>query len=458
MKNAHTFREKFFGREASFTPKEFERRLCDYAATGQQLFFQRIVIYGTAILLSGAYYSWAMASLFLVLVSICEVYDYLVFRNILKSKVWEQRDIRGAMRGIYIGTLISGATIALFAISFSGAQLPETGHFMPMFMLISASIFAIINNRQFLSVLLVRLALYVFAIIYIPLHDIVQTSAPLQSDIWLNLFTVVFILGFLADLARNFVISYSESLKNIIELEDQHEEVKAAYAAKTEFIGTVSHELRTPLTSIKGSLDLVSSGVLGDVPDKMQKTVKIAQRNSARLALLVEDLLLSQRLDAGKLDFTFETIDAAELILDTIESFMPFARDKGVSLRHSIPKEAISVLGDRKRLEQVLSNLLSNAAKFSAEGGTIEVGLELLMGNARISVSDNGVGIPQETGAKIFEAFNQLDTSATRKFEGTGLGLYISNKIVNAHSGRLSYESELGQGTTFYVDLAVCHS
>ncbi|MDO6723247.1 sensor histidine kinase [Celeribacter halophilus] len=457
MKSFYAFLKKALGAERHLPRGEYQRRLLDYAETGQRLFVQRFLIYGIAILLAGAYYSWPLAAVFICLVVLCETYDFFVARRIRVQNVWTAKAIRSALFKLFLGTITSAVTISVFSISFAMQQSPESGHFMPMFMLVSASIFATMHNHQFLSLLATRLLIYVAAIIYIPVHDLVITSAPLGSEIWLHFFTVVFVLGFLVELARNFVSSYSDALKNLMDLEAKHEQVKMAYQAKTEFVGTVSHELRTPLTSIKGALDLMNSGVLGDVPEKMQSPIKIAQRNAIRLSAMVEDLLLLQRIDAGRLDFTFERVELNTFLQDVVDRFLPFADYKGVTVSKTLAEEDFFVDCDEKRIEQVISNLLSNAAKFSESGGKITVGLERFGNYARISVADEGIGIPKDTGDRIFEAFNQLDTSASRKFEGTGLGLNISRKIVEAHDGLLSYGSELGKGTTFFVDLPIHH-
>ncbi|MBU2891300.1 sensor histidine kinase [Celeribacter halophilus] len=457
MKSFYAFLKKALGAERHLPRGEYQRRLLDYAETGQRLFVQRFLIYGIAILLAGAYYSWPLAAVFICLVVLCETYDFFVARRIRVQNVWTAKAIRSALFKLFLGTITSAVTISVFSISFAMQQSPESGHFMPMFMLVSASIFATMHNHQFLSLLATRLLIYVAAIIYIPVHDLVITSAPLGSEIWLHFFTVVFVLGFLVELARNFVSSYSDALKNLMDLEAKHEQVKMAYQAKTEFVGTVSHELRTPLTSIKGALDLMNSGVLGDVPEKMQSPIKIAQRNAIRLSAMVEDLLLLQRIDAGRLDFTYERVELNTFLQDVVDRFLPFADYKGVTVSKTLADEDFFVDCDEKRIEQVISNLLSNAAKFSESGGKITVGLERFGNYARITVADEGIGIPKDTGDRIFEAFNQLDTSASRKFEGTGLGLNISRKIVEAHDGLLSYGSELGKGTTFFVDLPIHH-
>jgi signal transduction histidine kinase len=357
---------------------------------------------------------------------------------------------------IYVGTIFSSIAISLFAIAFALQQNPETGHFMPMFMLVSASIFATMNNHHFLPVLATRLAIYVSAILFIPIHALFITSAPLNSDVWLHFFTVIFVLGFLVELAREFIANYNHSLKIRLDLEREHQQTKAAYIAKTEFLGTVSHELRTPLTSIKGGLELINSGALGELPEKMSRPLEIAVNNTRKLATLVDDLLLLQSAESaesGKLSFKFESNDIDELVAQTVERFMPFAESAKVAIRVESQQDGSLVKCDAKRIEQVITNLLSNAAKFSHEQGDITISIEKMGESFRVSVADNGIGIPEGAEAIIFEAFGQLDSSDTRKFQGTGLGLNISKRIVEAHGGQIGYTSILGEGSTFFFDL-----
>ncbi|MDD8023141.1 MAG: HAMP domain-containing sensor histidine kinase [Paracoccaceae bacterium] len=430
-----------------------KRRLLDYARVGRQLFIQRVVIYSTAITLAGAYYSWGMASVFYALLVICEAYDAWVFYRIIQRRTWTEADIVAAMRGVYAGTILSATTIAVCAVLFALQQPHTTGHFMPMFMLVSAAIFAAMNNNQFLRVLGIRLSIYVAAIIFIPLNDVWQTRAPLSSEVWLHLFTVLYILAFLFELARHFLANYSNSLQILMDLEGKHEQTLAAFKAKTDFLSTVSHELRTPITSIKGPLEMINAGALGEVPEKMSVALEIAARNTRRLQSLVEDLLLLQSADAGKLNFHFETVDIGKLVQEVSERFTPYAEAKEVVVQVQVQPNMYWVQCDQKRMDQVVTNLLSNAAKFSNPGGRVSVSVQALDDIVQISVIDEGVGIPDGTGDKIFEEFKQLDSSSSRNFQGTGLGLSISRRIIEAHGGHIGYVSTLGHGSTFYVHL-----
>lgn len=433
--------------------KPVRRSIRNYATVGLRLYAQRLVIYTAAVGLAGAYYDWGTAAIFYVAVMACEIYDVFVFRKILELRDWKQSDIYKSMVRIYLGTVFSSVAISLFAISFALLQGSESGHFMPVFMLVSASIFATMNNHQFLPVLAVRLTIYVSAIMFIPIYDIVMISPPLASEKWLDLFTVVFVLGFLVELARNFLTSYSASQQSRLRLEAEHENTKAAYIAKTQFVSTMNHELRTPLTSIKGGLSMVNSGILGEVPEKMRQPLEIAGRNTQRLADLVDDLLLLQRVESGKLELNLETLNVCDLVKDTIDRFHPYAKVAEVAINMHADNDKYYARCDAKRIGQVITNLLSNAAKFSDKQGEVTVSLESFGEYIRISVTDKGIGIPEGSYNKIFEEFGQIDSSDTRNFEGTGLGLNISKRIVEAHNARINYSSKLGMGSTFFVDL-----
>ncbi|MDF1718065.1 MAG: HAMP domain-containing sensor histidine kinase [Antarcticimicrobium sp.] len=429
------------------------RRLRDYAKIGRVLLLQRIVIYSAAIFLAGAYYDWRVALVFYALTLAGEIYDGATFRKILVTQQWNDTTVRVLKRDIYVGTVISASVISLFCISVAVQQGPETGHFMPLFMLFSAAVFAAINNHHFLPVLALRLSIYVATILYIPIRDLWIVRPPLSSELWLHFFTVLFVLGFIVECSRSFLVGYTAMLRNRRALEEEHERTKAAYNAKTQFLSTVSHELRTPLTSIKGSLEIVSSGVLGAPPEKMAKPLDIATRNARRLADLVNDLLLLQKAEAGKIDYFFETADVGALVQEVLERFRPYADNKNISVFTNTETADHWARFDKVRLDQVITNLLSNAAKFSDDGGEVRVKISRHDGSIRISVEDDGIGIADNTRHKIFEEFSQVDSSNARKFEGTGLGLNISKRIVEAHGGKIDFLSKLGVGSTFFVDL-----
>ncbi len=230
-------------------------------------------------------------------------------------------------------------------------------------------------------------------------------------------------------------------------------ERKAVERMKNEFISTVSHELRTPLTSIRGSLGMINSGKLGELPQNVQRMIDLAQKNTERLINLVNDLLDVERIHSGSLVFRFRELDISALVEQVLEANRPYAEEFGVEFVLTKTVSGARISGDRNRLAQVLANLLSNAAKFSPKGEKVEVSVVRNDAMLRISVIDHGPGIQDDFRGRIFERFSQADSSDTRGKGGTGLGLNISKAIVEKHGGHIDYHSEVGNGATFYFDL-----
>ncbi len=222
---------------------------------------------------------------------------------------------------------------------------------------------------------------------------------------------------------------------------------------KREFISTVSHELRTPLTSIRGALGLVAGGATGVIPDKARELVSIASNNCDRLVRLINDMLDMEKIESGKMSFDLQPVDLLTLVEEAVDANQAYAAQHQVKI--AVEGEVLStvVIGDRDRLIQVLTNLLSNAAKFTAPGGTVHLSLAHKPGKVVLRVRDEGPGIPEDFKSRIFQKFSQADASDTRSKGGTGLGLSITKAIVEHHGGQIGFESVAGQGTTFWVNL-----
>jgi PAS domain S-box-containing protein len=222
---------------------------------------------------------------------------------------------------------------------------------------------------------------------------------------------------------------------------------------RNEFISTVSHELRTPLTSIRGSLGLLQAGAMGVLPVKAAEMVAIAYKNSGRLVRIINDILDIGTIDSGKLTLQMGIVPLAELLQQSVEANAGFAEKCEVRLLLETVSPADRVLADPNRLMQVMVNLLSNAAKFSPPGGDVLIRVRHGETSARIEVEDSGAGIPEAFKVHVFEKFAQADASATRHFEGTGLGLNISRKLIEAMGGSIGFYAAADHGTVFYVDL-----
>ena len=223
--------------------------------------------------------------------------------------------------------------------------------------------------------------------------------------------------------------------------------------ATSDFISTVVHELRTPITALIGTLGLLTNGKLGALPKQVMAALGVAFRNADRLSKLVNDLLDVNKIESGKMEFDFEPTEIEDLVENAIETNRGYGEQFGVSFKMVSDIGAAYVNIDGSRIEQVLANLLSNAAKFSPEGGEVVVTLKRVGSNIRILVADKGIGIPHDKQKVIFEKFGQADAKASGAKKGTGLGLNISKAILEAHSSEIELKSAPGEGSTFWFDL-----
>ncbi|EAP77375.1 two-component hybrid sensor and regulator [Roseovarius nubinhibens ISM] len=428
----------------------------DYARVGTSLFWQRQMIYAAALGLEAYYYSWQLALLNLALMIISEIYDFACFRKVLRMNARDIKSARKYIKLIYLGTAISAANICIYALTVAILQ-GHTTHFLSMFMLFAAALFASMNNHQLIPILIFRLAIYGATFLFIPIYDIWATNAPVTSDLWMQLFTSLFVMFFIIDCSRVSSGLYRRTLQQMADLQTEHEKTKEASAAKSEFLATVSHELRTPLTSIKGSLDLIAARALGEIPPKMEPILTIAQRNSTRLNALINDLLDLQKMEAGRMDYFMEELNAAEFLEQSIATNEPFAQRFDVTFELEPTPANLFITCDASRLDQVLSNILSNAAKFSETGSTVSIRSDVVGAMLRVSVIDRGVGLPENVKQKVFDEFSQLDSSDKRKVGGTGLGMNISKRIMEAHDGRIDYVKNEGPGTTFFIELPLAN-
>ena len=236
-----------------------------------------------------------------------------------------------------------------------------------------------------------------------------------------------------------------------------YEETLRANRLKDEFLATLSHELRTPLNAILGYARMLKSGMVS--PVRLPRAIEIIHKNAVALTKIVEDILDVSRIVSGKLRLKTQTIDLVPVVAASVETVQPAAEAKSIALHAVMEPGLAPVIGDPDRLQQVMWNILSNAVKFTANGGTVTVRLEPTDGHVDIVVADTGLGIAPEFLPHIFERFRQGDSRFAREFGGLGLGLAIARHIVEMHGGTIQASSEgLGKGSMFQVRLPVTHS
>jgi len=234
-------------------------------------------------------------------------------------------------------------------------------------------------------------------------------------------------------------------------LEQAYEAMKEVNRLKTELVQNISHELRTPLTFIKGYVELLLDGTLGQLQPKQGDALRIISERTAIVVRLVSDIITLQKTEMGQ--FSFFPCHVEAVICQAIEGARASADRAGTVLCQDIPDHLPLVMADHDRILQVFDNLLTNAIKFSPDGGTITVRSEAQPGHVLVEVEDHGIGIPEDKIEKVFERFYQVDGSMTRRFGGTGLGLAIVKQIVEAHGGRVWVKSKLNEGSTFFFTL-----
>lgn len=232
------------------------------------------------------------------------------------------------------------------------------------------------------------------------------------------------------------------------------DELKALDRAKSEFVSIASHELRTPLTSIKGSLGLLSSGIVGELNDEAQGLIRIAENETDRLVRLINNLLDLAKMESGTFKLQKEWVSVQTLAEACADSLIGLAQTAGVQLQIRRPQEDMEALLDQDRIQQVVTNLMSNAIKYSPKGSAVTIAYSVTEDKfLEIDIIDCGPGIQQHDQQLIFEKFRQATQPESKLVKGTGLGLAITKALVEEHGGKVSVRSEYGKGSTFYFTL-----
>ncbi len=247
-----------------------------------------------------------------------------------------------------------------------------------------------------------------------------------------------------------------DELKNYAdELSNANKELRSLDKMKNEFLSNISHELKTPLVSIIGYTKLIDGESVGTVNDKQKKALGTVIRNSERLRHLIESLLYMSKAQYGNVEYTFDRVSISEIIDDAIVDLKLMADNKGLTIEKQVPGDLPLINGDKNKLANMLNSLVDNAIKFTNSGGKITLTASEEDGNLHITVNDTGIGIAKEFRSNLFKKFYQIDSSTTRRYGGTGLGLYISKHIVEVHNGKIWIESEEDVGTTVHVTIPI---
>ena len=239
------------------------------------------------------------------------------------------------------------------------------------------------------------------------------------------------------------------------EIEEKSRQIEAANRHKSEFLANMSHELRTPLNAIIGFSEVLQERYFGELNEKQAEYTDDILTSGRHLLSLINEILDLSKVEAGRMELELATFDLP-LAIDNARTFVrERATTHGITIDVSVDERLGDIVGDERKIKQILLNLLSNAVKFTPEGGRISINARQTNGSVEISVTDTGIGIAEEDQPKIFEEFRQVGTDYAHKVEGTGLGLTLAKKFVELHGGKIWVESEVGKGSTFIFTLPI---
>jgi signal transduction histidine kinase len=243
-------------------------------------------------------------------------------------------------------------------------------------------------------------------------------------------------------------------LERTLELQRALERLSELNILKANFVANISHELRTPLTHIKGYLNLLAEGELGPLNQSQLESVDVILRAEERLEHLIEDLIQFSLVSRGSLNLDLKKVEVSTLIKTNIDRITPKAQVHGILISAKLVDDLTPVWADEDKISWVLLQLMDNAVKFTPKNGTVIVKAENDANSVSISVTDTGIGMPKERIPEIFEPFHQLDGSTTRHYGGTGLGLTMVRRIIEAHGSQIEVNSAIGEGSCFEFKLS----
>jgi signal transduction histidine kinase len=261
----------------------------------------------------------------------------------------------------------------------------------------------------------------------------------------------------LVDLLQTFATQSVLAIQNarlFREIEEKGHQLEVASRHKSQFLANMSHELRTPLNAILGYTELIQDRIYGQVPEKMQEVLERVQKSGQHLLGLINDVLDLSKIEAGQLTLSLGDYSMKEIVQSVLTAAEPLAAEKHLALKVAMAPDLPRGKGDERRITQVLLNLVGNAIKFTEEG-EVRVEARVLDGAFTVSVADTGPGIAEADQPRVFEEFQQVDSSSTRKKGGTGLGLSIAKRIIEMHGGHIGVESTVGKGSTFWFTVPV---
>jgi signal transduction histidine kinase len=374
--------------------------------------------------------------------------------------------------GTVLHTTFEGLVVALFAGLGSIRQIGRTLQAVAIAVgLMTASATLVHLSGGYIEfhfhffVMLVFLALlqdwvpYILAIAYVAIHhglvgalwpeEVFNHSAAINAPwTWAGIHAFFILCSSVGS-----IIAWRFNEKALDKIKKQAAELEEASKLQADFTAMIAHDLRAPISTVLNTAELMVDGLFGPVNDEQKEWLGRMEITCRNVVNIVSDFLDISKIEAGRLDLIKKRIDLYKLIQGSLKSYLPMATVKKISMTTVLEPGLPEISADERRLEQVLSNLISNAIKFTAAGGVVEIGARRLDGDIRFWVKDTGEGIPPDELGDLFEKYRQSTSGKISQSKGTGLGLVICKKIAEAHGGRISVESRVGEGSTFSMEI-----
>lgn len=426
--------------------------LQDFAWANKRLAWQRQVTFAAGTFLVAFNQDVTLALACYSLCLLAEFFDMRICQKLHDCRGEDTCDRAEIADRLTVSGIFWAGAIVFYISAVAMAEGPSS-HVGPLFFLLMASLYTAMNNCQLPRVMMARLVVLSAGFFFIPLNDLLFVWPQQSATLWTQLGTSLFVLFFVFECARKFASNYQAVQGKMEDLREQRDKLAEAIKVQSQFVSIASHELRTPLTSVKASLDLINDDRACKTMDDVRRVASIGQRNGARLAALINDLLDFQKLDADAMEFQLRRIDLRDLVQEAAQVNRMLGKQRDISFELTLPKDPVHVEGDHDRLLQVMANILSNAVKFSKNGSKVEITVEREEAQGRILVRDRGIGIPEDARDLVFAPFAQVDGSDRRAHGGTGLGMSISRRIMEGQGGSIDFDSTVGEGTVFVIAL-----
>jgi len=408
--------------------------------------WRRIVMYCGGYGLAAYYYDFTVAVICFAISLAAEIVDCTICVRLRRIDGNDQATLIKKRNWIIFSSLLCSSSIVLASYLIASSN-PIGFQLLPLFFIFAAALYAVMNNHQIFAAMTVRLAIYGLAALIVAVRQLVIDAPSVESHLWVQFAMVFFIYYLIVDCAINYRRAYVERMRQIEELDVARNLAETATNNKDEMVSALAHDLRTPLNAMLVSAQILETSGLNEKQNEYAQTVVASGWYMNRL---LSDILDAEQLSSGQMSISYVDANLRDIIQELLTLHCREAQAKGLAFSHSIASdfpEALMI--DPVRIRQVLNNLLSNAVKFTVQG-SISVDAQFDGDFVSIQVKDTGPGIARENIERSFGRFSQIqDSGGINQIRGSGLGLWISRRLMRLMEGELTAESVVGEGSIF---------